>query len=258
MIVRDHDWTGFLEATLISVLQGAEDGAIILDADGRCQKMGRHMAKVFGVDAAKQLGKTRGELLRSLAEASDAEVGQERSIARFLARIHEYASLDALTGVPSIARFQKDLSREHGRSVRAWDNYAILRVDVDGMKALNETYGTPAGDGVLEGVAETLTAQKREYDVVARMDADEFIVLLPGTDAFAARIVGERMQTAVHNRAFDVIGAQRVTVSIGGCIWIPPSPDTSDDVVRRARAAMSIARSGTKAAQIHVLESGGG
>jgi diguanylate cyclase (GGDEF)-like protein len=257
MVISDHDWSGFLEAALLAVLQGSEEGAIVMDAEGRCQKVGRHMAKVFGIDAARQVGKNRGELLRSLAEAADGEGAAERSISRFLARIHEYASLDALTGVPHMARFQKDLTREHGRSVRAWDSYAILRVDVDGMKGLNETYGAPIGDGVLEGVADTLRTQKRDYDVVARLEADEFIVLLPGTDAFAARVVGERMQSAVRERPFDGVGPQRVSVSVGGCVWIPPSPETADDVVRRARAAMSVARTNGSTARIHVLEASG-
>ena len=66
------------EAALLSVLQGAEDGAIVMDAEGRCQKVGRHVAKVFGVDPAKQVGRTRGELLRALAEASDGDGGPEQ------------------------------------------------------------------------------------------------------------------------------------------------------------------------------------
>ena len=125
------------------------------------------------------------------------------------------------------------------------------------MKGLDETYGASIGDGVLEGVADSLKHQKREYDVVARLDADEFILLLPNTDAFAARVVAERAQGAIRERPFDGVGPQKVTVSIGGCVWIPLSPDTYDDVVRRARAAMSMARTNGKPEHVHVLEVGG-
>ena len=93
----------------------------------------------------------------------------------------------------NLRRFREELEREHGRSTRAWDSYAILRLDVDGMAAINDEFGRPVGDQILERIAGRLKSCLREYDVLARLEGDEFGVLLPGADELAARAVAKRM-----------------------------------------------------------------
>jgi diguanylate cyclase (GGDEF)-like protein/PAS domain S-box-containing protein len=171
------------------------------------------------------------------------ERAAERSTRQLQARIAELTPFDTITGLLNQRRFREELEREHGRSTRAWDSYAVLRLDVDGMAALNDEYGMPVGDQVLEQIAGRLKTCLREYDVLARLDGDEFGVLLPGADALAARAVGERMAGAISAQSLGTTGdGQRVTLSVGGALWVPPSGETGEDILKRAGKALVEAR----------------
>jgi diguanylate cyclase (GGDEF)-like protein len=166
----------------------------------------------------------------------------ERASRQLQNRLEQLVPMDPLTGLPNLRRFREELEREHGRSSRAWDSYGILRVDVDGMTAINDELGTPIGDAVLERVGECLDASRREYDMVARYEDDEFAVLLPGADRVAAEAVAARMISAVAHRDFELADGRRVTACVGGCVWVPPSGETGEDILRRAYAALEDAK----------------
>jgi diguanylate cyclase (GGDEF)-like protein len=170
------------------------------------------------------------------------ERAAERSVRQLQARIAQLTPFDTITGLLNQRRFREELEREHGRSTRAWDSYAVLRLDVDGMGALNDEFGTPVGDRVLEQIAACLKPCLREYDVVARFDEDEFALLLPGADAIAARAVGDRIAQAMAQQTFPLGPGRRVTLSVGGALWMPPSGETADDIFERAGAAQRQAR----------------
>jgi diguanylate cyclase (GGDEF)-like protein/PAS domain S-box-containing protein len=171
------------------------------------------------------------------------EKSAERSQKQLQARLDQLLPIDSLTGLPNLRRFREELEREHGRSTRAWDSYAVVRLDVDGMQELNDEFGVPIGDSVLEQVAECLNACRREYDVLARYEGDEFVVLLPGADSLAARAVAERMLKATAGHDFSLADDRKISLSAGGCVWIPPSGETGDDILRRAGVALAHARS---------------
>jgi len=296
----DPDWSVFLEAAFIAVLEAADEGIVVFDRDGRCRMIGRRAGEIFGVEPAAHVGRTRAEVLRALSQSCEepeafleavgandllepprviAEIdlrqprprsvawtsfpvlregtvwgrlglvrdvtrerSAERSLKQLQAKLQEYTPVDALTGVSNMRRFREELDREHGRSTRAWDSYAILRFDVDGMAELNGDYGFPVGDSVLEHVAGRLKAVKREYDVLARLEADEFVLLLPGADAVAATAVAERLAASVRQHDFELDGARGVTVSIGGAVWVPPSAETAEDILQRAGRCLDDAR----------------
>lgn len=194
------------------------------------------------------------------------------------ARLRAMTPFDGLTGLLNQRRLYEELGREHSRSMRAWDTYALLRADVDGMNAINDVFGVPSGDQVLEQVARRLETCVREYDVLARLEGDEFGVLLPGADAVAARAVGERMIKAVAAEMFPIptvaaAGApwarlddpdalrlaepllppeRTVTVSVGGALWVPPSRQSAEATFRRAGEALrEVRRQG--AGQLHLI-----
>ena len=198
------------------------------------------------------------------------ERAAESSTRQLRARLRALMPFDGLTGLLNQRRLYEELGREHSRSTRAWDSYALLRVDIDGMKGLNEEAGTPSGDQVLEQVARRLETCVREYDVLARLEGDEFGVLLPGADVVAARAVGERMTRAVADERFPLANPpaslsaeeedghendgtlrfvepllppeRNITVSVGGALWVPPSRQSAEAIFRRAGDALREAR----------------
>ena len=206
------------------------------------------------------------------------ERAAESSTRQLRARLRALMPFDNLTGLLNQRRLYEELGREHSRSTRAWDSYALLRVDVDAMKAINSEFGAPSGDQLLEKVARRLETCVREYDVLARLEGDEFGVLLPGADSIAARAVGERMRKAVSGEAFAFVvtsagpwpteeeGALRlpepllpmpsertITVSVGGALWVPPSRQSAEAVFRRAGDALREARK-LGSGQMHLYE----
>ena len=170
------------------------------------------------------------------------ERAAERAQRQLQNRLEQLVPVDALTGLPNARRFHEELDREHGRSSRAWDSYGVLRIDVDGMHAINDELGVPIGDEVLETVGECLDASRREYDMVARFDGDEFVVLLPGADRVAAEAVARRMVAAVAARDFELADERKVTACAGACVWVPPSGENGADILRRAGDALTEAK----------------
>lgn len=297
----DPDWAAFLQATTLAVLESADEGLIVFDADGRCRMIGRRAGEIFGVEPAGHVGRAREEVLRVLsraceepdaflgAVAADAPLGVpghveevdvrrprrrtvvckcvpisrdgkppgrlilvrdvtreragERSSEQLKTRLQELTPFDPLTGAFNARRFREELAREHGRSARSWDSYAVVRLDVDGMGAINEGFGIAVGDAVLERVAGLLKTCLRDYDLMARLEGDEFAVLLPGADELAANTVAQRMLKAVAGATCDEqLPALKVTVSAGAVLWVPPSGENGRDVLRRAGDTLDRAR----------------
>jgi diguanylate cyclase (GGDEF)-like protein len=172
-----------------------------------------------------------------------SERGATRSNEAMAKKLEEVSTVDAVTGLPNRRRFEQESDREHRRAQRAWDLYAIARFDVDGMGALNGAHGAAVGDELLKRVGEVLRGSRREYDLVARWENDEFIVLLPGADRAALRTVVKRIVRSVRDSTFPVAGGVRVTVCAGAALWVPPSGESAPDIIRRAGAALAIARS---------------
>lgn len=171
------------------------------------------------------------------------ERSAERRSSQLLQRLEQITAIDALTQLPNRRRFDEELEREHGRAARAWDSYAVLRLDVDEFSAINTELGIPRGDDVLEKIAERLREGRREYDLLARWKGDEFSLLIPGADAHGAKVVAERMAAAVSHAPIDVGAEKRgVSVSIGAAVLVPPSGETATDVMERAATALARAK----------------
>lgn len=170
------------------------------------------------------------------------ERSAERRSAQLLQRLEQITAIDALTQLPNRRRFGEELDREHGRAARAWDSYAVLRIDVDNFSAVNTELGIPRGDEVLEKIAERLREGRREYDLLARFQSDEFSLLIPGADAHGAKVVAQRMASAVSREPIDVSEKRDMTVTIGAAVWIPPSGESGDEVMSRAAEALKRAK----------------
>ncbi len=128
-------------------------------------------------------------------------------------RLRSEADLDHLTGLANRRRFRVALTRE----VERWRRYgvpcALLLLDIDHMKAINDRFGHPSGDLVIRHVANTLTEVSRDNDTAARLGGEEFALLLASISAERAAAAAERLRTVLEERAVADVG--RITVSIG-------------------------------------------
>ncbi|HEX2316497.1 MAG TPA: GGDEF domain-containing protein [Thermomonospora sp.] len=126
------------------------------------------------------------------------------------------ARTDAKTGLLNAAAWQREADTELGRAHRTHEPLALLLIDIDYFKRVNDTHGHLVGDQVLIGVAATLCSQLRDYDVVGRFGGEEFVVLLPGADTVEACRVAERLRGRVRRLTIPAEeGTVGVTISVG-------------------------------------------
>ncbi|MFF4777393.1 GGDEF domain-containing protein [Microtetraspora fusca] len=135
------------------------------------------------------------------------------------AQLQAAARTDPKTGLLNAAAWQREADTEIVRARRTGDTLALLIVDIDHFKRVNDTYGHLIGDQVLIGVAGTLRSQLRDYDVVGRFGGEEFVILLPRADVTEARRVAERLRSRVGRMAVPADHAMvTVTISAGVAI----------------------------------------
>jgi len=128
----------------------------------------------------------------------------------------EEARRDALTGCFNRHHAQSTLAREFAHSLKNEWPLSVALVDIDGLKQVNETHGHSTGDRLLQSVARLLRGNTRETDIVARYDAEEFVLVLPATDQDTARTICERIVNAFRQARHDLgIATLGVTASIG-------------------------------------------
>ena len=153
---------------------------------------------------------------------------------------------DPLTGLWNYRFMQTSLRREAERSRRYQRPSALLAIDLDRFKDVNDTYGHPVGDQVLIELARRITAQIREVDLAFRHGGEEFMVLLPETDASGASAVAERLGRAVNAKKFKVNDASggrelRITVSIGVAV-LGEHAETATGILAAADEALYAAK----------------
>ena len=146
-----------------------------------------------------------------------ARLGQLVRIRQTIDRLRAEADLDALTGLANRRRFRKSLDRE----VERWRRYAVpcalLLLDVDHMKKINDTHGHPAGDLVICAVAAALSQLSRDNDTPARLGGEEFGLLLAGADERNAAAAAERVRRAVAEMTVEGVGQFTVSVGVANC-----------------------------------------
>ncbi|MFC4911369.1 sensor domain-containing diguanylate cyclase [Actinomadura gamaensis] len=126
------------------------------------------------------------------------------------------ARTDAKTGLLNAAAWQREADTELSRAQRTDEALALLLIDIDYFKRVNDTHGHLIGDQVLVGVATTLCGQLRDYDVVGRFGGEEFVALLPGADTVEACRIAERLRGRVRRLTVPAEhGTVTVTISVG-------------------------------------------
>jgi diguanylate cyclase (GGDEF)-like protein len=157
-------------------------------------------------------------------------------------KIWHQAHYDGLTGVANRSLFHDLLARQISHSARTGECFAVLFIDLDGFKAVNDTLGHEAGDQLLKEVAARLVAGVRCADVVARLGGDEFTVILVDVSSpdRAGPIAGHLIEAL--SRPYRLAGGEaRISASIGIACH-PEAATTDDGLVRKADAAMYAAK----------------
>ena len=133
-----------------------------------------------------------------------------------------FAFTDYLTGLKTRGYFEQQLELEIKRSERKQQKFALLMIDIDHFKQLNDRYGHHVGDQVLRDVSAILMKDMREVDTVARYGGEEFVIVLPETSSAGARYVAERLRKSVEQAKFfagSATAVERLSISIGIAIF---------------------------------------
>ncbi|MFD2173839.1 diguanylate cyclase [Rhodobacter lacus] len=149
-----------------------------------------------------------------------AHIGRKRRHDRQRERVADglrLALVDPLTGLYNRRYAMPHLARLAERSRQSGRSFALMALDLDRFKSVNDTYGHPAGDAVLIEVARRLTMNLRQVDLVARIGGEEFLVAMPETSLEAARNAAERLCRVMEQTPFELPSGLRIdiTVSIG-------------------------------------------
>ncbi len=156
--------------------------------------------------------------------------------------LQSQAYQDSLTGLKNRRRFEEDLHIEMARSRRDRATAALLMLDLDNFKEVNDSLGHQAGDHVIEEIAEVLQGRTRETDVLARLGGDEFAIVLPRCDEIEALSVAEAIATAVREHVSKDDGMSRITASIGIAMFGADPRMSSETLLSEADAAMYAAK----------------
>ena len=155
--------------------------------------------------------------------------------AQLYEQVKEMALRDQVTQLYNRHCFEEQLAAAVARSRRSGESLALLVIDLDGLKRINDLGGHPAGDEALRAAAESLRSSSRLGDVPCRLGGDEFAVILPGADPSAAMLVAERAQ-----RALSELSEGRYSFSGGVTVDVAGHPPhelyrLADDAAYRAK-----------------------
>ena len=253
---------------------GAPIGMALLDPDGNVQRVNRALCALLGTPADELLGaplpwlaeasvpdllanggvlehegvvragrsipadihlsaiRDGDDLRQVIAQVQDVSERREHE-----ARLRHVADHDSLTGLLNRRAFEIALENLLARGRRYGEQGALVLLDIDHFKYINDSRGHQVGDAVLIDVAEKLRTRLRDSDVLARIGGDEFAVLLPLAGAESARRVAEGVVACVHEiELAELVGLRGLTVSAGVALVDPAA--TAGELLARADLAM--------------------
>jgi diguanylate cyclase (GGDEF)-like protein/PAS domain S-box-containing protein len=253
---RFCEMTGYREEDLI----GQNASTLLLEEEGRkiIEKANRRRRRGVSEDYELQLRTAQGKMIWSLVGAvpmvnADGKVIGSMSVhtditerKRAEEQLIHNALHDALTGLPNRALFLEHLRRAIGHSPSRKKTFAVLFLDFDGFKLINDSLGHMEGDSLLKMIARRLESLLRGDDVVARLGGDEFTILLDDlTDSKDVFFVVERIQDIL--REPFILGGREVFISASiGIALRDAKYKTPEEMLRDADIAMYRAKSGGK------------
>jgi diguanylate cyclase (GGDEF)-like protein len=152
---------------------------------------------------------------REFAEAEVAILERFAKIVIDELELRQVASSDHLTGALSRRAWMQRAQEEVARAQRYGRPLSLAMLDIDKFKSINDTYGHPAGDGVITSVAKNAMSTIRQSDIFGRLGGEEFGLLMPETTAESARSLAERLRSQVEGTTLDLGSPVNCTISIG-------------------------------------------
>lgn len=235
------------------VLGRSDDVPVRVDDEGVSRRHARIVRNPDGTVSLVDLGSTNGTFCngervrrRILQDGDKIQVGsttiikfsyQDSIEEDFQRRQYESATRDSLTSCFNKKYFTDRLPSEYAFARRQNKPLSLAMIDVDHFKKLNDTFGHPAGDYVLQYVAKLAQSCVRMDDILTRYGGEEFALIMRGATPESAFIAAERVRRTVEAAHFSFEGeSMHVTVSIGVATWNTgdDDPETTDEMVRLA------------------------
>ncbi len=226
-------------------------------ADGTSRQHARVSVDESGRLQVEDLGSTNGTLVNRKSASKQPlqpndviQIGEsllklivDDDELHFHEQLYRMAVCDSLTGLNNRTHFETVVEQEVSRARRGKQPLALLLLDLDNFKAINDHHGHLAGDTVLRELGELLRSLLRQHDLACRFGGDEFVLLLPATTQQAARQVADRCLRKVHSHPFSFQGQPlQVGVSIGLAV-LGAQMNRSESLIAAADAALYRAKS---------------
>lgn len=170
-------------------------------------------------EANEELGNLNYSYEQMVLELKQAKQNAEQlavELQQANSSLRELAYRDGLTGLYNFRYFQKVFEGELRRALRYKRDVALLMVDIDFFKKVNDTFGHPVGDEVLQEVGKVIVHLVRSCDIVARYGGEEFAVVLPETGSKGAKVLAQRIRRGIEQQVINTVGEPiSVTISVG-------------------------------------------
>lgn len=186
-------------------------------------------------------GDVKPNILVSLTDITQIKKAEQKAI-ELNFQLEKMSSLDGLTGIDNRRSFDEYIEIEWKRCLRESKPLSLIMIDIDHFKLFNDTYGHQGGDNCLKEVAETLSCLiKRPPDIVCRYGGEEFVIILPETDADGARVVAERLRSGIEG--LRILHASSrvskfVTISLGVAGVMPNKYASANELIEKADKAL--------------------
>ena len=218
-----------------SVRQSASLAELQASVLGSLQRMQAHVRDhIEDENSRRTQAEAEAETLRARLRDVERDTFDLR---RQVALTAEQALRDPLTGLPNRRAYDERVAQEQARYRRFGEPLALLVLDVDNFKQINDTFGHKAGDKALVMIARTLSGRVRATDFIARFGGEEFVLLLPGAPPDAAMALAEIMREAVAEAGLHASG-KPVKVTVSGGLALFAKNDAAEAVFERADQAL--------------------
>jgi diguanylate cyclase (GGDEF)-like protein len=185
-----------------------------------------------------ELGARVKSMLRLKSLQDELREANER-LKQINERLQELSMTDALTGIFNRLFFQRRITYEYQRAERYRKPLALLMMDLDHFKLVNDNHGHLFGDFVLKRTADLIRNSIRQVDILARYGGEEIVVACPETNSAQAAIVAERIRANIERAVFEQEGARtKITISIGVAVCPDERIRSADDLVQFSDTAL--------------------